>query len=111
MAQQTSSDWYSREDFTGDLRGRFAPHVEPRNITFRAKPGKEGEFEALLNSAESGRAAAKAMGATRNTLFLGGGRMVRILEFPDGTKPVPMAELAAQDPTFKEFLRKIGYKL
>jgi hypothetical protein len=77
-------------------------------FTFRAKPGKEREFEALLNSAESGRAAAKAMGATRNTLFLGGGRMVRILEFPDGTKPVPMAELAAQDPTFKEFLRKMG---
>jgi hypothetical protein len=77
-------------------------------FTFRAKPGKEREFEALLNSAESGRAAAKAMGATRNTLFLGDGRMVRILEFPDDAKPVPMAELAAQDPAFREFLRKIG---
>src|SRR2546426_12483588 len=59
-------------------------------FTFRAKPGKEREFEALLNDAASAKHVSRLMGATRNTLFLGGGRMVRVLEFPDGVKPVPL---------------------
>ena len=77
-------------------------------FSFRAKPGKEKEFEQLLNSPESGRMAAKMMGATRNALFLGGGRMIRILEFSEDAKPVPMLELADRDPNFKAFLRKMG---
>src|SRR5213594_2468784 len=78
------------------------------SFTFRAKPGKEGEFEALLNKPEAAKHVAYLMGATRNTLFLGGGRMVRILEFPDGTKPVPLAEIAARDAGVREFLAKLG---
>ena len=39
-------------------------------FTFRAKPGKETEFERLLNNPEGGRAVAKALGGTRNALFL-----------------------------------------
>jgi len=77
-------------------------------FTFRAKPGKEKEFEALLDNPDAARQVARAMGATRNTLFLGGGRMVRILEFPEGAKPVPLVEIAAKDPRMHEFLRKLG---
>ena len=77
-------------------------------FTFRAKPGREKEFETLLNNPAGGRATAQAMGATRNSLFLGNGRMIRILEFPDDAKPVPMADLAERDRAFKEFLRKVG---
>lgn len=77
-------------------------------FTFRAKPGKEKEFEALLNNPESGRAFAKMMGATRNTLFLKEGRMIRVVEFPEGAKPVPMAEIMERDPKVKEFFRKMG---
>ena len=77
-------------------------------FTFRAKPGKESEFEALLNNPEAARNVARAMGATRNVLFLGGGRMIRILEFPEGAKPVPLTEIAAKDRSVHEFLRKLG---
>ena len=77
-------------------------------FSFRAKPGKEKEFEQLLNSPESGLKAAKGMGATRNILFMGGGRRIRVLEFPDDAKPVSMLEIAERDPRFKEFLRKMG---
>lgn len=77
-------------------------------FSFRAKPGKEREFEELLNNPESGRASAKAMGAKRNMLFLKNGTMIRVLEFPEGVKPVPLAEIAKQDPSVEAFLRKIG---
>lgn len=77
-------------------------------FTFRAKPGKEKEFEALLNNPESARAVARQMGATRNTLFLGDGRMIRVFEFPDGAKPVPLSQIAAKDAGVREFLRKLG---
>ena len=77
-------------------------------FSFRAKPGKEKEFEQLLNNSEAGRAAAKAMGALRNTLFISNGRMIRVLEFPEGARPVPMSELAKQDANFMSFLRKLG---
>lgn len=77
-------------------------------FSFQAKPGKERELEQLLNNPEAGRNVAKAIGATRNTLFLKNGRMVRILEFPEGTKPVSLGELAERDPNLKAFLRKLG---
>ena len=77
-------------------------------FSFRAKPGKEAEFEALLNNPEAGRAVAKAMGATRNSLFLKGGRMIRVLEFPEGARPLPLGEVARRDPRVAEFLRKLG---
>src|SRR3990172_5533496 len=76
-------------------------------FTFRAKPGKEKEFEALLNAPDGARHVARLMGATRNTLFLGRGRMVRVLEFPEGVKPVPLTEIAAKDPRMHEFFRKL----
>jgi len=77
-------------------------------FTFHAKPGREREFEALLNNPEAARHVARAIGATRNTLYRSGGRMIRILEFPDGAKPVPLAEVAARDPDVRDFLRKLG---
>lgn len=77
-------------------------------FTFEAKPGKEAEFEKLLNNAEGGRAVARAMGATRNSLFLKGGRMVRVFEFPDGRAPVSLGELAKHDKGIEKFLRAIA---
>lgn len=77
-------------------------------FTFRAKPGKEEEFEALLNNPEGGKRVARAMGATRNTLFLGGGRIVRIMEFPDDARPPSLLEIAKDEPAVMDFLRRIG---
>lgn len=77
-------------------------------FTFRAKPGKEAELEILLNNPEAARQVARAMGATRNTLFLGSGRMVRVLEFPDGARPVPLAEIVAKDRGVYEFMKALG---
>ena len=77
-------------------------------FTFRAKLGKEDEFERLMNNPDSGRAFARAMGAVRNTLFLKGGRMVRIVELPEGAHPVSMKDVMEQDPKVKEFLKKLG---
>ena len=77
-------------------------------FTFRAKSGKEEEFEGLLSNPEGGRLVAESMGATRNLLFLGGGRMVRIMEFPDGAKPPSLLEVARKEPAVMDFLRKIG---
>ncbi|MBI2126392.1 MAG: hypothetical protein HYU02_03645 [Thaumarchaeota archaeon] len=77
-------------------------------ISFRAKPGGEREFEQMLNNPEAGRNIAKAMGAIRNTLFLKEGRMFRIMEFPEGVKPMSLIGLAQRDPKVKEFLRKMG---
>ena len=77
-------------------------------FTFEAKPGMEAEFEKLLDNAEAGRAVARAMGATRNSLFLKGGRMVRIFEFPEGRTPVSLGELAKHDKKLEAFLRALG---
>jgi len=51
---------------------------------------------------------AKGLGATRNTLFLAGRRMVRVLEFPDGAKPGTLAELARHDAAVRSFLQRLG---
>ena len=48
------------------------------------------------------------MGATRNTLFLKDGRMIRVVEIPEGAKPTPMEEIMEKDPNVKAFLRKLG---
>lgn len=77
-------------------------------FTFEAKPGKEAEFDRLLNNPESGKKVARLMGATRNTLFLKAGRMVRVFEFPEGKKPVSLGELAKGDPAIDAFLRALG---
>ncbi len=77
-------------------------------FSFKAKLGKEKEFERMLNNPEAARAVAKAMGATRNVLFLKGGRMIRVLEFPEGAPPVPLGEVAKRDPRVADFLRKLG---
>jgi len=77
-------------------------------FTFRAKPGKEAEFERLLNNPDSGRLFAKAMGATRNALFLKDGRMIRVVEFPEGSHPVPMTDIMERDPKVKAFLKTLG---
>jgi len=77
-------------------------------FSFKAKRGKEKEFENLLNNPDSGLHVAKAMGAVRNTMFLKNGKMIRILEFPEDVKPIPLRELAERDPKIEDFLRKIG---
>jgi hypothetical protein len=77
-------------------------------FTFRAKAGREGEFEELLDNPESGRMFAQLAGATRNILFLKGGRMIRVMEFAAGAKPVPLSELAERDANVRAFLQKIG---
>ena len=77
-------------------------------ISFRSKPGKEHEFGQLLGDPERGRMLVKAMGATRNALFLNDGRMIRILEFAERVKPVSLGQAAERDPNIKEFLREIA---
>jgi len=77
-------------------------------FSFRAKAGMESEFERLLNDPAAGRFSAQKMGATRNTLFLREGTMIRVLEFPDSAKPRSLAEIAEEDPRVKDFLRAIG---
>ena len=77
-------------------------------FTFRAKPGKEAEFERLLSNPETGKLAAGLMGASRNILFLGHGRMIRVLEVPEGVEPKSMAEIAEENPDFGDFLHKIA---
>lgn len=77
-------------------------------FTFAAKRGMEKEFETLLNDPEMGRHAARLFGASRNALFLGGGRMVRVLEFAEGTTPVPAAQAAKTDEALARFLRRLG---
>lgn len=77
-------------------------------FSFKAKPGKAQELKDLLNDPEGGRAIAEALGATRNLLFWQGDRMVRILEFPEGATPVPMAEIAERDPEARALLAKVG---
>lgn len=77
-------------------------------FTFRAKPGKEAEFERLMNNPEGGRAVANALGATRNALFLKDGRMIRIMEFPEGARPRSLAEVAEHDANLKSFLKQLG---
>jgi len=77
-------------------------------FSFRANPGKEREFEELLNDPDAARAVARAMGAVRNALFMKDGRMIRVFEFPEGATPVPLHEIAERDPSLKDFLRKLG---
>ena len=77
-------------------------------FAFKAKPGREAELERLLNDPESARRVATLLGATRNTLFLREGRVVRILEFPPGAKPRGLLDAAQEDPAVADFLRALG---
>ncbi|HEX9340343.1 MAG TPA: hypothetical protein VF992_04130 [Thermoplasmata archaeon] len=77
-------------------------------FTFRAKRGKESEFERVLNNPEGGKVVARGLGATRNALFLKDGQMIRIMEFPDGARPKSMVEVAEADANLKAFLRRLG---
>lgn len=78
-------------------------------FSFKAKPGREKDLAALLDNAEAGRAVAHAMGASRNMLFLNeDGRMVRLLEFADGVKPLGLGAIAEKDPNVKVFLRRVA---
>lgn len=77
-------------------------------FAFHARPGHEAELEALLNDPPMAERVGRGLGAVRNTLFMGRGRVVRILEFPEGVKPRSMAELAAADPQVADFLGRLG---
>lgn len=77
-------------------------------FTFKAKPGLEKAFEDTLRNPDVARRVARLLGATRNVLFLSSGRMVRVLEFPEGTTPRPLGEVAKEDADVATFLRRIG---
>lgn len=77
-------------------------------FSFKAKAGKTKALEALLDDPERGQAMAEALGATRNLLFWQGDRMIRVLEFPEGTTPPPMGEIADRDPQVRAFLARVG---
>lgn len=68
-------------------------------FSFEAKPGKAEELEAPLSDPERARTMTEALGATRNIMVWQGDRMVRVLGFPAGTTPIPMAEVAERDPS------------
>ncbi len=109
-------DVYSRLAVKPRGKAAIASHLATEMVecymlvafTFRAKVGKEEELERLLDNPESGLRIAKALGAIRNALFLGNGRIVRIFEFPEGVKPMTMTDLARKDPKVKEFLRSLS---
>jgi hypothetical protein len=75
---------------------------------FEAAPGKEKEFEAHLANPAFGAKVCRLIGASRNTLFLKDGKMVRVFEFPDGAKPTPLLEAAKKDAELAAFMRKLG---
>lgn len=77
-------------------------------FTFRAKPGKQEEMQALLDNPGGGERVAKAMGAKRNLLLWKDDRMVRILEFEDGVEPVPLGAIAKKDEKVHAFLKQLG---
>lgn len=77
-------------------------------VSFRARPGREADLEALLSDPDGGLRVARTVGATRNVLFWQGDRMVRVLEFPDDATPVSMAEAARRDPDVAAFLAAVG---
>ncbi len=77
-------------------------------VTFRAKKGREKEFNTFLNNPENGRLMAKLLGANRNTLFLGDGVMVRVIEYPAGSNLKSLDKLAQENPEIAALLRKFG---
>lgn len=77
-------------------------------ISFRAKPGKEKELEALLGDEKTTRRLAKTFGQKRNALFLKDGRMIRVLEVEDGAEPPDIAALARDEPWFRETLEDLS---
>lgn len=89
-------------------RARFPPTAMLVGFSFKAKPRKERGSESLLDHPEAGRAAGKAMGATRNILFLRAGRIVRLMGSADGVTPLPLTGLARRSPDVARFLRTLG---
>lgn len=77
-------------------------------ISFRAKPGKENDLEALLSDEETTRRIAKTFGQERNALFFKDGRMIRVLEVPEGAGPPDLAGLAQEEAWFHDLLEEIS---
>jgi hypothetical protein len=77
-------------------------------FNLEALPGKEKEFEALLSDKAIGERIRMRTGARRNMVFVQGGKMIRILEFSDGTTPVPLSAAAKEDPTIAKFLSDLA---
>ncbi|HEX9708861.1 MAG TPA: hypothetical protein VGB42_02705 [Candidatus Thermoplasmatota archaeon] len=77
-------------------------------FNLEALPGKEREFEALLSDKGIGERIALRTGARRNMIFVKEGKMVRILEFADGTTPVPLSAAAKEDPAIAKFLHDLA---
>lgn len=77
-------------------------------FAFRAKRGREAELEAILCDARLAQRLARLMGATRASLFVGRGTVVRVFEFPEGVTPPLMTELVRRDPEYVDWLRRIA---
>lgn len=75
---------------------------------FGAVPGQEEKFKALLSDKAIGERILRSTGARRNMVFVQGGQMIRILEFADGTTPVPLSAAAKDDPTIAKFLEDLA---
>lgn len=77
-------------------------------FTFRAKRGREEELEALMCDVGVSERLARAMGATKASLFCGRGTVVRVFEFPDGVTPPQLPELVRRDPEYAKWLAQVG---
>ncbi len=73
-----------------------------------ALPGQEEKFGALLSDKAIGERILRSTGARRNMVFVQGGQMIRILEFADGTTPVPLSAAAKEDPVIAKFLQDLA---
>lgn len=77
-------------------------------LTFTAKPGHEERFEELLSDEETTRRITKMLGARRNALFYKDGRMIRVLDLPEGAEKPSMYDLAQKHPWFHDLLAEVG---
>lgn len=77
-------------------------------FNLEAVPGREKEFEALLSDKAIGERILMRTGARRNMVFVKDGKMIRILEFSDGTTPVPLSAAAKEDAAIAKFLEDLA---
>lgn len=77
-------------------------------FTFRAKQGREEDLAEAMCDRELAARLARSLGATRSTLFLGGGQVVRVLEFPESVTPPLLPELVRKEPEYVAWLRRIA---
>jgi hypothetical protein len=74
----------------------------------QSQPGAEKEFERLLSDKAVGERILQRTGARRNMVFVRDGHMIRILEYADGTTPVPLSAAAKEDAAIAKFLQDLA---